>query len=219
MKILLATGNKNKIREFRGLISGLGVEVASLDDYPGLALPPEDGDTFIKNALMKARFSAHVSGLPTLADDSGLVVDALGGRPGVYSARYAGAGAADRDNIQKLLNEMTGIDEEKRTARFVCFLAYVEPGGIEKTFSAALEGVIAKEPSGEGGFGYDPVFYIPGKGLTAAWLSMEEKNNISHRGKALRSFIEWFSRRVMGKGHPVLLEKAAKRITPANPAE
>ncbi len=192
MKILFATGNKNKLREFSGLTSGLGVAVVSLGDYPGLELPPEDGDTFTENALAKARFASGFSGLPAVADDSGLVVDALGGRPGVYSARYAGPGATDRDNIDKLLNEMRGIDDKKRTARFVCALAYVEPGGVEKTFSGTLEGVITLEPSGEGGFGYDPVFFIPEKGVTAAGLSMEDKNAISHRGKALRQFREWF---------------------------
>ncbi len=193
MKILLATGNKNKIREFRGLTSGLDLEVASLDDFPGLELPPEDGDTFKENALAKARFAASFSSLPTVADDSGLVVDALDGRPGVYSARYAGPGATDRDNVEKLLQDMQGLGMEKRKASFVCLLAYVEPEGLEKTFRGTLEGFIALGPSGEGGFGYDPVFFIPEKGVTAARLSMEDKNAISHRGEALRLFKEWLA--------------------------
>jgi len=192
MKILLATGNKNKIREFGGLMAGLHVEAASLGDYPGLVLPPEDGHTFIENALAKARFGASFTGLPTVADDSGLVVEALGGKPGIYSARFAGPGATDVDNINKLLREMTGLADEERKAFFVCVLAYVEPSGLEKTFNATLNGVITSCPSGEGGFGYDPVFFIPGKGVTAARLSMEEKNAISHRGQALRAFKRWF---------------------------
>jgi len=187
------TGNKNKMMEFRELTSGLGLEVLSLDDYPGLVLPPEDGLTFAENALTKARVAASFSGIPAVADDSGLVVEALGGRPGLFSARYAGPDATDRDNIEKLLLEMKGIDEDRRRARFVCLLAYVEPGGPEKTFRGTLEGLITLTPSGERGFGYDPVFYIPEKGLTAAELSMEAKNAISHRGKALRLFTEWFA--------------------------
>ncbi len=194
MKILLATGNKNKIREFRGLFSEFAVEVLSLDDFPGLKLPPEGGDTFEDNALEKARYGANFSGLTTLADDSGLVVDALDGSPGVFSARYAGEGATDRDNIEKLLEEMREVAAKDRGARFVCALAYVEPGagGLERTFTGALEGSITTELLGAGGFGYDPVFFIPAKGLTAAMLSMEAKNAISHRGEALRNFKEWF---------------------------
>jgi len=195
MKILLATGNKNKIREFSGLTCGFDVEVASLEDFPGLSLPPEDGESFIENALIKARYGADFSGLSTVADDSGLVVEALGGRPGIYSARYAGPGAGDRDNVDKLLKEMKGLEGEKRSASFVCLLAYVEPGGTEKTFRGALKGVIAREPAGRHGFGYDPVFFIPEKGVTAAELSMEDKNAISHRGEALRAFIRWLAAR------------------------
>jgi len=195
MKILLATGNKNKIREFSGLTCGLNVEVASLEDFPGLSLPPEDGESFIENALVKSRYGASFSGLSTVADDSGLVVEALGGRPGIYSARYAGPGAGDRENIDKLLKEMKEIYGEKRRASFVCILAYVEPGGTEKTFSGVLNGVIAREPAGRYGFGYDPVFFIPEKGVTAAELYMEDKNAISHRGEALRAFIRWFAAR------------------------
>lgn len=193
MKILLATGNKHKLREFRELTSGLGLEVVSLDDYPGLVLPPEDGDTFAENALTKARVASSFSGLPAVADDSGLVVEALNGRPGLYSARYAGPDATDKDNIDKLLLEMKGLGKEKRRAKFVCLLAYVEPVGLEKTFRGTLEGLITLTPSGEGGFGYDPVFFIPSKGLTSAELSAEAKNAISHRGKALRLFTEWLA--------------------------
>jgi len=192
-KILLATSNRKKIEEFRAMFEGLGMEVLSLADFPGLVLPPEEGETFAENALSKARFAAAAAGIPALADDSGLVVDGLGGAPGVFSARYAGEGAADGENIQKLLHEMRGMEEEARTARFICVLAYVEPGGIEKTFTGTLEGRITTRLAGRGGFGYDPVFFIPEKGCTAAVLSMEEKNSISHRGRALRRFREWLA--------------------------
>ncbi len=200
MKILLATGNKNKIREFRGLFSDLNVQVLSLCDVPGLELPPEEGATFAENALAKARYAASYSGLNTVADDSGLVVGALGGAPGIYSARYAGPRATDRENIDKLLEEMRAVPPDKRGASFVCAIAYVEPAahgkeGLEKVFTGTLSGVITSTPSGEHGFGYDPVFFVPGKGVTTASLSMEDKNAISHRGAALGSFKEWFATR------------------------
>ncbi len=194
-KLLLATSNRKKIEEFRAMFEDLGMEVLSLADFPGLALPPEDGKTFAENALLKARHAAAAAGIPALADDSGLAADALGGAPGVFSARYAGEGATDEENVQKLLDEMRDVKEEARTARFVCVLAYVEPGGIEKTFTGTLEGRIAERPAGRGGFGYDPVFFIPEKGAAAAELSMEEKNAISHRGRALRKFRDWLASR------------------------
>ncbi len=191
MKIVLATGNRKKIDEFRAMFEDTGLRVQTLGDYPGLALPPEEGLTFEENALEKARFVVRATGVAVLSDDSGLVVDALGGRPGVFSARYAGEGATDSDNVKRLLHEMKGLEDEKRTARFVCVLAYVTPDGVEKTFTGTLEGRIAEAPSGTGGFGYDPVFFIPSKGMTAATLSMEEKNAISHRAVALGRFREW----------------------------
>ena len=194
-KILLATSNRKKVEEFRAMFEDIGMEVFSLADFAGLVLPPEEGRTFTGNALVKARCAAASAGIPALADDSGLVVDALGGAPGVFSARYAGEGATDEENVQKLLVEMKDVKEEARTARFVCVLAYVEPHGIEKTFTGTLEGRIATRPAGRGGFGYDPVFFIPEKGRTAAELSMEEKNAISHRGRALGKFRQWLASR------------------------
>lgn len=215
MKILLATGNQNKIREFRGLFTEFPLEVLASGDIPGLELPPETGHTFTENALIKARYAASYSGLSTVADDSGLVVEALGGAPGVYSARYAGAGATDRENRDKLLLEMQGVSKAKRGASFVCALAYVEPGaGLEKIFTGTLDGCITTAPSGEGGFGYDPVFFVPKKGKTAAELSMGEKNAISHRGVALRKFRKWFALREEEKECRDALEKAMAVLTP-----
>ena len=158
-KIVLATGNKGKLREFRGLLEGVFGNIVSLNDLESPPEVTEDGETFRENALKKARAIAAYSGIPALADDSGLEVEALGGRPGVYSARYAGEGAVDTDNIAKLLSELQGVANRK--ARFVCFLALVTPDGKEITAEGACEGVILTEPRGEGGFGYDPVFFLP----------------------------------------------------------
>ncbi len=191
-KILLATRNRKKIEEFRAMFEDIGLEVLSIEDFPGLSCPPEDGSTFAENAIIKARYVALETGIPALADDSGLVVEALGGRPGIYSARYAGEGATDRENIEKLLHEMRDLEEGRRTARFVCVLAFVDPAsGREWTFTGTLQGRITRRPQGQGGFGYDPVFFIPEKGCTAAQVSMDEKNAISHRGRALREFRRW----------------------------
>jgi XTP/dITP diphosphohydrolase len=187
-EIVLATGNKGKIREFTGLLEGVFGRIISLND---LESPPdvvEDGRTFRENALKKARAIAAYTGLPVLADDSGLEVEALGGRPGVYSARYAGEGATDRDNIRKLLSELSGV--ENRSARFVCVLALVTPDGREITAEGTCEGVILTEPRGEGGFGYDPVFFLPELGKTMAELPPEIKNTLSHRARAAESLIK-----------------------------
>ncbi len=187
MKIVLATRNRGKIKEIKEMLPGVGV--LTLDDFPGLAMPPETGRTFSENALSKAVFVAEKTGLPALADDSGLEVDALGGRPGVFSARYAGAEATDEENYLKLLGEMKGVATGERAARFRCVMALAFPDGNEKrsyTFDGALEGYIASEPRGKNGFGYDPVFYVPGMGKTAAELTLEEKNAISHRALALK---------------------------------
>jgi len=186
-EIVLATGNKGKIREFSGLLEGVFGRIISLND---LESPPEvieDGATFMENALKKARAIAAYSGKPALADDSGLAVDALGGRPGVYSARYAGEGATDRDNIAKLLTELG--TNENRNARFVCVLALVMPDGREMTAEGTCEGVILSEPRGEGGFGYDPVFFLPELGKTMAELPPEIKNTLSHRARAAEALI------------------------------
>ncbi|MCC6712128.1 MAG: XTP/dITP diphosphatase [Candidatus Dadabacteria bacterium] len=184
-EIVLATGNKGKVKEFEGLLRGVAGKIIGLGD---LESPPEiveDGDTFMENALKKARALAKYSGKPALADDSGLAVDALGGKPGVYSARYAGEGATDEKNIDKLLRELG--DTENRRARFVCFLALVTPDGKETVVSGKCEGIILPERRGGGGFGYDPVFYIPRYGKTMAEIPAGLKNEISHRARAVEA--------------------------------
>lgn len=191
-EIVLATGNKGKIREFSGLLEGVFGRIISLNDLESPPVVVEDGATFSENALKKARAIAAYSGKPALADDSGLAVDALGGRPGVYSARYAGEGATDRDNITKLLTELGS--SENRNARFVCVLALVTSDGSEITAEGTCDGVILTEPRGEGGFGYDPVFFLPGLGKTMAELPPELKNRLSHRARAAESLIKLLSR-------------------------
>ncbi|MBI5343890.1 MAG: XTP/dITP diphosphatase [Deltaproteobacteria bacterium] len=191
MKVILATRNKGKASEIRNMLKDTGLEILTLDDYPGIVPAPETGLTFKDNALIKARHAALASGLTAIADDSGLEVDYLKGRPGVWSARYAFEGATDEENWRKLLNELEGVPGEKRGARFKCVIAIVVPGGEERTFEGTLEGVIACKPSGKGGFGYDPVFYLPGRDKTVAGLTTEEKNSISHRAEALLKLKEW----------------------------
>lgn len=183
-EIVLATRNQGKIREFTALLEGLFEKITSLRDLEAAPDVAEEGETFRENALEKARAIAGYSGKPALADDSGLEVEALGGMPGVYSARYAGDDATDRDNIIKLLRGLRG--KEGRKARFVCCLAFVTPRGEEIVVSGTCEGVIIDEPAGEGGFGYDPVFFLPELGKTMAEIPGELKNKISHRARACR---------------------------------
>ncbi len=183
-EVVLATGNEGKIKEFSNLLEGVFGKIISLSD---LGSPPEvieDGLTFRDNALKKAREIAQYSGKLTLADDSGLEVDALNGRPGIYSARYSGEGATDKTNIDKVLAELG--NNPNRKARFICVLALVDPNGEELVVEGFCEGVILDEPRGEGGFGYDPVFYLPDKRKTMAELEPELKNTISHRANALK---------------------------------
>lgn len=187
-RILLATANKGKIAEIKHILEGLGLEILTLDDYPELELPPEEGSTFSENALVKARYAAAKTGVTALADDSGLEVDFLGGGPGVYSARYAFDGAGDTENYRKLLAELEGVEEEKRSARFRCAVALVTRDGEAEVFEGSLEGVITDAPRGSGGFGYDPVFFVPEMKKTAAELTPDEKNRVSHRAKALEKF-------------------------------
>ncbi|MDY7009365.1 MAG: RdgB/HAM1 family non-canonical purine NTP pyrophosphatase [Planctomycetota bacterium] len=198
-KILLASRNPGKVREIASTLAPLGIQVVSLDqiDPNGrISAPAEDGETFAENARNKADYYARQVSLPALADDSGLLVDALGGAPGVRSARFAQenfppqASQADIDkaNNTKLISALNGIDESKRTARFVCCLALSDGQKILAESSGAIEGVIARLPHGNNGFGYDPLFFIPDLGLTAAELTPEEKNRISHRGLAVRKF-------------------------------
>ncbi|WP_027355730.1 XTP/dITP diphosphatase [Desulfofundulus thermocisternus] len=185
MKLVLATRNPGKVRELSQLLSPLGYEVLSLEHFPGVPEVVEDGATFRDNAVKKATAVARHTGQLALADDSGLEVDYLGGAPGVHSARFAGEGHDDRANNEKLLRLLAGVPPEKRTARFRCVVAVATPEGKVFTTEGTCEGVIAEEPRGEGGFGYDPLFYVPSCGKTFAELDPEVKNRISHRGRAL----------------------------------
>lgn len=199
MKLLVATRNPGKKREYAELLEGLGLELVTLDEA-GIDLEVEEtGATFAQNALLKARAYRDASGLPTLADDSGLEVDALGGAPGVRSARYAGEGATDADRYLKLLGEIAGVPEGRRGARFRCVIAVAWPEGPVDTAEGICEGHITREPRGEHGFGYDPVFHVDELGRTMAELPPEVKNRISHRARAARA-IRTALRRRMGEG-------------------
>jgi XTP/dITP diphosphohydrolase len=184
-RLLVATGNRGKLAEIAAILSGVVDEILSPADVPGLPAVDEDGATFEENAVKKALSASRATGLPVLADDSGLVVDILGGRPGIHSARYAGEGASDADNTAKLLRELAPLPTGPRRARFVCVVALCLPDGSCSTFSGELPGEIVPEPSGNHGFGYDPVFYLPEYGQTLAELSPQTKNLISHRAAAL----------------------------------
>ncbi len=190
MDIVLASRNKKKIGELKHIIESSGIagdesiNILTPDDFPACGEVEEDGITFEANAAKKARYIAECSGLISIADDSGIEVDALDGAPGVYSARYAGEDADDRANLEKMLHEMKDVPEENRQGRFVCCIALVS-GGEVKTFMGYVEGVIGTEKRGENGFGYDPVFYPEGHSRTFAEMSNEEKHSMSHRGRAL----------------------------------
>ena len=182
--LLVATHNQGKIREYRDLLAGLPIAVTWLDQE-GVTLEVEEtGTTFVENACLKAAQYADLTGLWTWADDSGLEVDALGGEPGVYSARYGGPGLSDRDRYLRLLAALRDRPDAPRTARFRCVVAIAAPGGPIYTVEGAVEGLIVDEPRGEMGFGYDPVFYVPEFGVTMAELPPGVKNRISHRGLA-----------------------------------
>jgi len=186
MVIVLATRNKKKIEEIKRIIEGTSISIQTLADFPSLPEVEEDGTTFEANAVKKALSVTRHTGKPALADDSGLEVYAINGAPGTLSSRYAGEGAGDRKNIEKLLYEMHSIDNGKRDARFVCCLALAFPDGGVKTFLGYVEGRVGREPRGAKGFGYDPVFYPEGQTRTFAEMDDEEKDALSHRGKALR---------------------------------
>jgi XTP/dITP diphosphohydrolase len=195
--LVLATRNPGKIIEMEQLLSGLGLHLLTFkdfDDWPDLE---ETGETFEENARLKARRLAAWAGITALADDSGLEVDALGGRPGVYSSRYAGEEGNARANIALLLREMLGISEDERTARFVCVISLYNPDDRSLEIRETCEGRITAEPTGASGFGYDPVFIADDRDRTMAQLSLEEKNAISHRGKAIRRL-----RKLLEKGEP-----------------
>lgn len=185
MHLVIATRNKDKILEIGHLLKGLDIELASLADYPDMPDIAEDGETFLENARKKAHTVAKATGHPSLADDSGLIVAALGGGPGVRSARYAGRQGDYAANNKRLLDEMTDIPDENRGAEFVCTMVLAVPDGKEWVAEGRCAGIIAHSPKGNNGFGYDPLFFIPGLGKTMAELTTEEKNAISHRGKAL----------------------------------
>jgi XTP/dITP diphosphohydrolase len=186
MQIVLATRNGHKLKEISQLLKIDGVEFLSLNDFPGCPEVEETGQTFADNALLKAQTAAYHSGCWALADDSGLEVDALGGRPGVHSARFAGEEADPQKNIQQLLAELKDLPREKWTARFVCTIALVSNHNRAYFAQGQIEGAITDRPQGQNGFGYDPVFFLPPRGMTMAQLSPEEKNRISHRTLALK---------------------------------
>ena len=192
-ELVLATRNQHKVEELVALIADLGVTIRTLDEFPDSPDVVEDGDTCEANAVKKARAIADFTGLPAVADDTGLEVDALGGRPGVYAARYAGEDATYEDNCRKLLRELTGVPREQRTARFLTVAAIALPSDGIRVAQGTLEGVIAEEASGTLGFGYDPVFLIPELGKTLAQLPADQKNTISHRAKAFAKVREMLS--------------------------
>jgi XTP/dITP diphosphohydrolase len=188
--VVVATGNPGKLRELGRLLDGLGVRVVPQSEF-GIPEADETGATFVENALIKARHAVAATGLAAIADDSGLVVDALGGRPGVRSARYAGDDADDSANIDKLLAELESVPDERRNAAFHCTAVFLAPGGGEPIVAEGeWRGRILRERRGDGGFGYDPVFFDPEAGRSSAELSQAEKNARSHRGKALRALVE-----------------------------
>jgi XTP/dITP diphosphohydrolase len=189
--IVLATGNPGKVRELQELLADSCYEIRPQSDY---ATPEavEDGLGFVENALIKARNASKHTGLPAIADDSGIAVDALNGAPGIYSARYAGAGASDEQNLQLLLQNMQGVDDDERTARFICLMVYVrhaeDPTPI--ICQGEWQGTLLRKPRGENGFGYDPIFFVAEQGCSSAELPADEKNRLSHRGKALQCLVK-----------------------------
>ena len=185
MELVLATGNRDKQQEMKALLQDLGLTIRTLDEFPAAPMVVEDGETCQANAGKKAREIAQFTGALTLADDTGLEVDALGGRPGVFAARYAGAHATYADNCRKLLDELTGVPAEQRGARFLTVVAIADPVSSVEFVEGVLQGRIADHCSGGHGFGYDPVFIVPELGKTLAALTLDQKNRISHRGQAL----------------------------------
>lgn len=184
-EVIIATKNKGKAKEFERIFGAKGMQVKTLLDFPEIPDVEETGSTFEENAIIKAETIARLMGKMVIADDSGLEVDALEGRPGVYSARYAGTEKNDSANTEKVLKELAGVPEKERTARFRCVLAVAAPGEKTVAYSGSCEGRILTETRGTNGFGYDPVFFVEGKGKSMAELAPEEKNRISHRADAL----------------------------------
>jgi XTP/dITP diphosphohydrolase len=190
MQILLATGNPGKVRELSNMLADYGVEVIAQSQF-NVPEVPETGTTFVENAIIKARHAAELTGLPAIADDSGIEVEALNGAPGIYSARYAGTDASDEDNLNKLIEAAKALPENKRQARYRCVLVYMrhakDPSPI--ICDASWYGSLVTTPAGENGFGYDPIFYVQEDNCTSAELSIERKDQLSHRGKALRELV------------------------------
>ena len=195
MKMILATHNRDKCAEMNAILGEISIELLSLDDFPDIDEIVEDGNTLEENALIKARTVYKMTNLSSWADDTGLEVDALNGEPGIYSARYAGETCSYSDNINKLLKNMENIPAEKRTARFQTAIAFVG-NNMELVSKGIVEGKITTEPKGFGGFGYDPVFYVLEKGKTYSEMNMTEKNQISHRGKAIQEILKLLQSRL-----------------------
>jgi XTP/dITP diphosphohydrolase len=183
-ELVLATRNPDKGVELAALLSDVGMTIRTLADFPGAPEVVEDGNTCEANAIKKATEIAKYTGLPSVADDTGLEVEVLGGRPGVHAARYAGEHATYEENCRKLLKELDGVPWKRRTARFITVAAIVCPGEAVQVVRGTLDGLIAEEPSGRNGFGYDPVFFVPDLGKTLAQLTPDEKNRVSHRARA-----------------------------------
>ena len=190
-KIVLASGNAGKVRELNHMLAGFEVEIVPQTQFK-IAEAIEDGLSFVENAIIKARHAAKLTGLPAIADDSGIEVDALNHAPGLYSARYSGEGANDQKNNDKMLRELTGVPEAKRTARYQCVLVFMRDGNDPMPMIAqgSLEGRILESPRGTGGFGYDPIFWLPDHGCAAAEITLDEKNKISHRAKAMQVLLQ-----------------------------
>jgi len=186
LEVIVASRNKGKVREIRDALEGLNLRILALSNFPGAPEVEEDGKSFTENALKKARFYSKYFGKLVLADDSGLEVDSLKGQPGVHSARYAGERASTQENNHKLLREIQGVPISKRGAGFKCIIAIASPDGREAIAEGSCRGRIGLREKGKKGFGYDPLFILPQYGRTMAELSLEEKNRVSHRGKALR---------------------------------
>jgi XTP/dITP diphosphohydrolase len=193
--LVLATANRAKARELRALLDGIPYRVLDLTDFPSLILPAEGQESYAANALLKARAVATATGMLALADDSGIEVDALGGRPGVLSARYRGEGLSDEERCVEMLRELREVPPERRTARYRCVVALSAPEGPEVTTEGVVDGTLLDSPRGSGGFGYDPLFYFPALGATFAQISPEAKHAVSHRGRAMaqarRILLEW----------------------------
>ena len=192
--MVLATRNPDKGRELAALLKDLHVRIRTLAEFPDAPEVVEDGETCEANAIKKAVSVARVTGLPAVADDTGLMVEALGGRPGVHAARYAGEGATYEDNCRKLLHELAGVPRERRGARFVTVAAIADPKGKVEVVQGILNGLITDMPAGTKGFGYDPLFFVPELGKTLAQLAPEEKNRISHRARAFAKIKELLAR-------------------------